>query len=55
LHVTGKERDPESGLDNFGARYNSSKLGRFMSVDPTRLGAVTARDFPALSQWFFSN
>jgi hypothetical protein len=21
---TGKERDPESGLDNFGARYNSS-------------------------------
>ena len=31
---TGKERDPESGLDNFGARYNSSSLGRFMSPDP---------------------
>jgi RHS repeat-associated protein len=31
---TGKERDSESGLDNFGARYNSSSLGRFMSVDP---------------------
>jgi RHS repeat-associated protein len=31
---TGKERDSESGLDNFGARYNSSGLGRFMSVDP---------------------
>ncbi len=30
---TGKERDPESGLDNFGARYNSSSLGRFMSPD----------------------
>lgn len=30
---TGKERDPESGLDNFGARYNSSKYGRFMTPD----------------------
>jgi RHS repeat-associated protein len=31
---TGKERDGESGLDNFIARYNSSSLGRFMSPDP---------------------
>jgi RHS repeat-associated protein len=31
---TGKERDSESGLDNFGARYNSSHYGRFMSPDP---------------------
>jgi len=39
---TGKERDSETashvggndGLDNFGARYNSSNLGRFMSPDP---------------------
>jgi len=31
---TGKERDAESGLDNFGARYNSSSMGRFMSPDP---------------------
>jgi RHS repeat-associated protein len=31
---TGKERDAESGLDNFGFRYNSSSLGRFMSPDP---------------------
>jgi RHS repeat-associated protein len=30
---TGKERDSESGLDNFEARYNSSNLGRFMSAD----------------------
>jgi RHS repeat-associated protein len=30
---TGKERDTESGLDNFGARYNSSSLGRFMTPD----------------------
>jgi RHS repeat-associated protein len=31
---TGKERDSESGLDNFGARYDSSNIGRFMSPDP---------------------
>jgi RHS repeat-associated protein len=37
---TGKERDPESGLDNFGARFDSSALGRFMSPDP-----VSAIDF----------
>ena len=31
---TGKERDTESGLDYFGARYLSSSMGRFMSPDP---------------------
>jgi RHS repeat-associated protein len=30
---TGKERDSESGLDNFGARYFASTMGRFMSPD----------------------
>lgn len=40
LHFTGKERDPESGLDNFGARYDSSNLGRFMSPDPSNYGAI---------------
>jgi RHS repeat-associated protein len=29
----GKERDAESGLDYFGARYYGSNLGRFMSPD----------------------
>jgi RHS repeat-associated protein len=33
-HFTGKERDAESGLDNFGARCNASSLGRFMTPDP---------------------
>jgi RHS repeat-associated protein len=33
LHFTGKERDSESGLDNFGARFNSSSFGRFTSAD----------------------
>ena len=30
---TGKERDAESGLDNLGARYYASTMGRFMSPD----------------------
>ncbi|HZQ66881.1 MAG TPA: RHS repeat-associated core domain-containing protein [Terriglobales bacterium] len=34
---TGKERDSESGLDNFGARYYSSSLGRFTSADPVTM------------------
>ena len=31
---TGKERDQETGLDYFGARYYGSKMGRFTTVDP---------------------
>jgi RHS repeat-associated protein len=34
---TGKERDSESGLDNFGARYNASSIGRWMSPDAINL------------------
>jgi RHS repeat-associated protein len=30
---TGKERDSETGLDYFGARYYGSNMGRFMSAD----------------------
>jgi RHS repeat-associated protein len=35
MHFTGKERDSESGLDNFGARYYGSSMGRFTSGDPS--------------------
>ena len=31
---TGKERDAETGLDYFGARYYASNIGRFTIVDP---------------------
>jgi RHS repeat-associated protein len=34
MHFTGKEWDPESGLNEFGARYDSSQYGRFMTPDP---------------------
>ena len=36
MHFTGKERDSlanGTNLDNFGARYDSSAMGRFMSAD----------------------
>jgi RHS repeat-associated protein len=36
---TGKERDAESGLDYFGARYYASSMGRFMSPDPLMASA----------------
>jgi RHS repeat-associated protein len=39
---TGKERDAESGLDYFGARYYASSMGRFMSPD----WAKTPQDVP---------
>jgi len=34
---TGKERDSETGLDYFGARYFSGAMGRFTSPDPPGL------------------
>ena len=34
LRFAGKERDPETGLDYFGARYYASRSGRFTTVDP---------------------
>lgn len=36
---TGKERDNETGLDYFGARYFASVQGRFTSVDPLWINA----------------
>jgi RHS repeat-associated protein len=32
---TGKELDSESNLNNYGARYLASQMGRFVSPDPT--------------------
>jgi RHS repeat-associated protein len=40
---TGKERDAETGLDYFGARYMSSAQGRFTSADPL-LGSARVID-----------
>ncbi len=37
VDFTGKERDAETGLDFFGARYMSAAQGRFTSPDPVLL------------------
>lgn len=34
---TGKERDVETGLDYFGARYYGSNLARFLTADPVMI------------------
>ncbi|MEW5980559.1 MAG: RHS repeat-associated core domain-containing protein [Acidobacteriota bacterium] len=38
--LTAKERDSESNLDYFGARYFSGAQGRFTSVDPENASAI---------------
>jgi RHS repeat-associated protein len=43
IHFTGKEHDSETGNDNFGARFYSSVLGRFVNADPggfSKIGLV---------------
>jgi hypothetical protein len=37
-NFTGKEKEQESGSDDFGARYNSSNVGRSAVPDPWTLG-----------------
>jgi RHS repeat-associated protein len=39
--ITGKERDSETGLDYFGARYFSEAQGRFSSPDPKQFSKRT--------------
>jgi RHS repeat-associated protein len=41
---TGQQRDEETGLDYFGARYYVSTQGRFSSVDPVMLTAARLYD-----------
>jgi RHS repeat-associated protein len=40
--LTQKERDIETGLDYFGARYYSSTQGRFTTVDPSRKSIIVS-------------
>ena len=43
-HFTGQQRDNESGLDYFNARYYGSTIGRFTSPDPSGLGYAQQTD-----------
>ena len=42
VRFTGKERDVETGLDYFEARYMSAAQGRFTSPDPGNAGAFAS-------------
>jgi len=41
---SGKERDTETGLDYFGARYYASNMGRFTSSDPKMISSQRLYD-----------
>jgi len=45
---TGKERDSETGFDYFGARYYSSDLSVWLSVDPL------ASKYPSMSSYMYT-
>ena len=49
---TGKERDAETGLDYFGARYYGSNIGRFSSADPL-LGSLNPADPQTLNRYSY--
>lgn len=46
MYFTGLQRDSESGLDNFGARYNASSFGRFMSADADNISGESNKADP---------
>ncbi len=50
---TGKERDSESGLDNFGFRYGSAATGRFMTPDPAGMMAADVGNPQTLNRYSY--
>ena len=50
---TGKERDAESGNDNFGARYYASSMGRMLSPDPSQLYFANPADPQSLNLYSY--
>ncbi len=51
---TSKERDPETGLDYFAARYMSSAQGRFTSPDPLWVNADRLLDPQRLNLYAYA-
>lgn len=51
---TGTERDVESGLDYFGARYYGSMMGRFISPDPSGMAFVSLSNPQSLNLYSYA-
>lgn len=51
---TAKERDTESGIDNFEKRYYGSNLGRLMSPDPVFFQAEMLTDPQRFNQYAYA-
>jgi RHS repeat-associated protein len=52
---TGKERDEESGLYYYGARYYAAWLGRWTSVDPAMFKSIRFEDTVLLPYVYVEN
>src|ERR1035441_9555936 len=52
--ITGKERDTETGLDYFGARYFSGAQGRFTSPDPMIITGTRLLDPQGLNLYSYT-
>ncbi len=50
----GKEKDKETGLYYFGARYMETKIGRFTTVDPARISEVDLINPQRLNRYAYS-
>jgi RHS repeat-associated protein len=53
-HSTGKERDAETGLDYFGARYYSGAQGRFLGADPITVTPARMADPQQLNLYAYT-
>jgi RHS repeat-associated protein len=52
---TGQERDRETGLDYFGARYYRADLGRFTTPDPVKITPGQVLDPHTLNAYAYAN
>lgn len=50
---TGKERDAETGLDNFKVRFSAATMARFMSPDPSGIGGANRANPQTLNQYTY--
>lgn len=50
---TGKERDAESGLDNFGARYYANAFGRWLNADAAPISLRVLQNPQRLSRYSY--